>query len=61
MKQVKNTLEKIGKEKYWAVFDNQLIQGNLNGRHLMGISAMDTWAKVNRAAMLTSKKTFAFY
>jgi hypothetical protein len=47
MKQVKDTLEKMGKEKYWAIFDNQLIQGNLNGRHLMGISAMDSWVELD--------------
>lgn len=47
LKQVKDTLEKIGKEKYWAIYDNQLIQGNLNGRHLMGISAMDSWADLD--------------
>lgn len=47
LKQVKDTLEKMGKEKYWAIFDNQLIQGNLNGRHLMGISAMDSWVELD--------------
>jgi len=47
LKQVKDTLAKMGKEKYWAIFDNQLIQGNLNGRHLMGISAMDSWAELD--------------
>ncbi|AOW75908.1 hypothetical protein A3Q34_02975 [Colwellia sp. PAMC 20917] len=47
LKQVKDTLDKMGKEKYWAIYDNQLIQGNLNGRHLMGISAMDSWAELD--------------
>lgn len=47
LNQVKSTLEKIGKEKFWAIFDNQLIQGNLNGRHLMGISSMESWAELD--------------
>jgi hypothetical protein len=47
LKQVKETLVKMGKEKYWAIYDNQLIQGNLNGRHLMGISAMGSWAELD--------------
>ena len=45
MKQIKDTLDKIGKVKHWAVMDNQLTQGILNGRHLMTISAMDSWAE----------------
>jgi len=45
MKQIKDTLDKIGKVKYWAVLDNQLTQGNLNGRHLMAINSMDSWAQ----------------
>ena len=47
LKQVKDTLEKMGKVKYWAVFENQFIQGNLNGRHLMGISSMSSWAELD--------------
>jgi hypothetical protein len=47
LKQIKATLEKIGKEKYWAVMENQLIQGNLNGRHIMAISSMDSWAELD--------------
>jgi hypothetical protein len=47
LNQVKGTLEKIGKEKYWAILDNKFIQGNLNGRHIMAISSMDSWAKLD--------------
>lgn len=42
--QIKKTLDKIGKTKYWAVMDNQFIQGRKNGRHLMGISSMESFA-----------------
>lgn len=45
--QVKDTLVKIGKVKYWTVMDNQFIQGNLNGRHLMGLSSMASWAEID--------------
>ena len=45
MKQIKDTLDKIGKVKFWAVMDNQFTQGILNGRHLMVINAMDSWAQ----------------
>jgi hypothetical protein len=47
LKQVKDTINKIGKVKYWAVMKNQFIQGNLNGRHLMVISSMDSWAELD--------------
>lgn len=47
LNQVKDTLNKIGKVKYWAVMENQFIQGNLNGRHLMAISSMDSWAELD--------------
>jgi len=47
LKQVKDTLNKIGKVKYWAVMENQFIQGNLNGRHLMAISSMNSWAELD--------------
>lgn len=43
--QVKKTLDKIGKVKYWSVMDNQFLQGNLNGRHLLALSSMDSWAE----------------
>lgn len=43
--QIKKTLEKIGKTKYWAVMDNQFIQGRKNGRHLMGLSSMSSFAE----------------
>jgi len=43
-KQVKETLDKIGKTRFWAVMDNQFVQGNLNGRHMMAITAHDLWA-----------------
>jgi len=45
--QVKDTLDKIGKVKYWAIMENQFIQGNTNGRHLMGLSSMDSWAELD--------------
>ena len=45
--QIKDTLVKIGKVKYWAVMDNQFIQGNTNGRHMLGISSMDSWAELD--------------
>lgn len=45
--QIKETLLKIGKVKYWAVMENQFIQGNLNGRHLIGLSSLDTWAELD--------------
>lgn len=48
LKQVKDTVEKMGKEKFWAVLDNQFIQGNLNGRHIMGISSMESWAELDQ-------------
>jgi hypothetical protein len=47
LNQVKDTLNKIGKVKFWAVMENQFIQGNLNGRHLMAISSMDSWAELD--------------
>lgn len=47
LSQIKKTLDKIGKVKYWAVMENQFIQGNKNGRHLMGISSMDAWAEMD--------------
>lgn len=43
--QIKKTLDKIGKTKYWAIMDNQFIQGHKNGRHLMGISSMGSLAE----------------
>ena len=42
--QIKKTLDKTGKVKYWAVMDNQFIQGHKNGRHLMAISSMESFA-----------------
>lgn len=45
--QVKETLIKIGKVKYWAVMENMFIQGNVNGRHLMGLSSMESWAEID--------------
>lgn len=45
--QVKATLDKIGKVKYWTVMDNQFIQGFENGRHLAAISSFDTWAELD--------------
>jgi len=45
--QVKETLVKIGKVKYWAVMENQFIQGNVNGRHLIGLSSMQSWAELD--------------
>lgn len=45
MMQIKATLEKIGKIKYWVIMDNLFIQGNDNGRHMMGLSSMDSWAE----------------
>ncbi|MEW6982564.1 hypothetical protein AAD001_07910 [Colwelliaceae bacterium 6471] len=45
--QVKNTLEKIGKSKFWTVMDNQFIQGQLNGRHLMALSDLDNLAEMD--------------
>jgi len=45
--QIKNTLDKTGKVKYWAVLENQFIQGNINGRHLMAISSMESWAELD--------------
>ncbi|TWX56956.1 hypothetical protein [Colwellia hornerae] len=47
LNQIKDTLNKIGKVKYWAVMGNQFIQGNLNGRHLMAISSMENWAELD--------------
>jgi hypothetical protein len=47
LSQVKETLVKIGKVKYWAVMENQFIQGNVNGRHLMALSSMDSWAELD--------------
>tara|TARA_R110000737_G_scaffold129970_1_gene162163 strand:+ start:126 stop:881 length:756 start_codon:yes stop_codon:yes gene_type:complete len=47
LQQVKKTLEKIGKVKYWAVMDNQFIQGNVNGRHLMALSSFDSWSEMD--------------
>jgi hypothetical protein len=45
MMQIKATLEKIGKIKFWVIMDNLFIQGNENGRHMMGLSSMDSWAE----------------
>jgi len=45
--QVRDTLAKIGKVKYWAVMENQFIQGNLNGRHYMALSSMNSWAELD--------------
>jgi hypothetical protein len=47
LSQVKETLVKIGKVKYWAVMENQFIQGNVSGRHLMGLSSMESWAELD--------------
>jgi hypothetical protein len=47
MKQIKDTLVKTGKVSFWDVFENQFIQGNLNGRHIMVISAMKSWAQLD--------------
>ncbi|WP_206484864.1 hypothetical protein [Thalassotalea sp. G2M2-11] len=43
--QVKETLDKIGKVKYWAVMENKFIQGNTNGRHLMALSSFESWTE----------------
>ncbi|NMP32328.1 hypothetical protein HII17_12220 [Thalassotalea sp. M1531] len=43
--QVKKTLDKIGKTKYWVVMDNQFIQGHKNGRHLLALSSMGSFAE----------------
>jgi len=48
LNQVKMTLDKTGKVKYWAVMENKFIQGNLNGRHLMAISSMESWAELDK-------------
>lgn len=45
--QIKKTLDKIGKVKYWAVMDNQFIQGSINGRHFMGLTSMDSWSELD--------------
>ncbi len=47
LKQIKNTIEKSGKVKYWTVMENQFIQGKHNGRHLMALSSIDTLAKLD--------------
>ncbi len=47
MSQVKKTLDKIGKVKYWAVMENMFIQGNKSDRHLMGLSSFDAWAEMD--------------
>jgi len=47
LKQVRDTLDKTGKVDYWAVMENQFIQGNSNGRHLMAISSMGSWAELD--------------
>lgn len=45
--QVKNTLEKIGKLNYWTVMENQFLQGNKNGRHLMALATLDNLAEMD--------------
>lgn len=45
--QVKDTIAKIGKVKYWAVMKNQFIQGNENGRHFIALSSMESWAELD--------------
>ncbi|WP_286234766.1 hypothetical protein [Thalassotalea sediminis] len=45
--QIKETLMKTGKVKYWAMMDNKFIQGKMNGRHLMAISSFDKWAEMD--------------
>ncbi|MDQ7048152.1 MAG: hypothetical protein Q9M92_00885 [Enterobacterales bacterium] len=46
-KQIKATIEKSGMAKFWGIMDNQLIQGNENGRHLMGITGLKTWSEID--------------
>lgn len=47
LNQIKATLNKTGKVNYWSVMSNQFIQGNTNGRHLMAISSMNSWAELD--------------
>jgi len=46
LKQIKDTLVKTGKVKYWAVMHNLFIQGNLNGRHIMSVSPVESWTSL---------------
>ncbi len=44
---IKATVEKQDIAKFWGVMENQLIQGNQNGRHIMGISGLKTWSELD--------------
>lgn len=45
--QAKETVKKIGKAQYWAVMENRFLQGKDNGRHLMVITSMKSWAELD--------------
>jgi len=45
---VKNTLDDIGIDGAWSVWDNQFRQGSKNGRHIATVTTFGSWSDLDR-------------